>query len=96
MSNVNTQQLILPSNPADRQDIMSKMIELDGCLTRQSAERDYFSQTIKDLADKYQLPKNLLARFARDYHKSAFQQRLSQEDNYHSLVVTLLPNEAND
>ena len=91
MTTVNTDELILPSNPADLRDIMSKMIELDGSLTRQAAERDYFSETIKDLSAKYSLPKNLLGRFARDYHKSAFKQRLNQEDAYHTLVSALVP-----
>lgn len=85
------QTIVLPTNPADRKAIMDAIIELDGSMTRMDAERDYIKETIKDLADKHQLPKKLLSKFARDYHKQQFRESIGTNEDYEALVATLIP-----
>lgn len=83
--------IIVPSNPADQKAIMSAMIEIDGAMIRIAAEKDYIKSSIADLADKFQLDKKYLNKFARLYHKQAFQDNLAEADDFEALVATLVP-----
>lgn len=87
----NQDPVILPSNPADRQKIMNKMIEIDGAMNRIAAERDLIKATIKDLSQEFQLPGKFLNKFARDYHKQKFQETLGENEEYENLVAALVP-----
>ncbi len=83
--------IILPSNPADIKAIMNAMIEIDGAMIRAQAEKDYIKESIKDLADKFQLDKKHLSKFARAYHKQQFKDQLNEAEDYEALVATLVP-----
>lgn len=83
--------LILPSNPADQKAIMDAMFQVSAAYTRIEGERDYVKGAIKDLADKFQIPKKILSKFARDYHKNALTEKLNENDDYEAFVSTLVP-----
>lgn len=80
---------VMPSSPADRKHIMDVMFEISGSKTRTEAERDFQKDAIDDLSKKFNIPKRLLNRFAKAYHRSAFQEELSVDSDFELLVDTL-------
>lgn len=64
------QEVIIPSNPADLKELKSAFQEISGAYHRMEGERDYVKETIADLAEKTGLPKRLLSKLSKAYHKS--------------------------
>jgi hypothetical protein len=85
-----TAGFVMPSSPADRKHILDVMAEISGSKTRAEAERDFQKEAINDLSDKFKIPKRLLNRFAKAYHKSSFQEEKAVDDDFELLVDTLI------
>lgn len=93
MTVVNTQALVMPSSPADRKAILDSMGEISASMTRKEAESTFIKEAISDLNQKFNIPKKLLNRFARDFHKSAYSESLGANSDYETLVETLVGGE---
>ncbi len=81
---------VMPSSPADRKAIMDTMFEVSASKTRQEAERDFQKEAINELVDKFKIPKRLLNRFAKAYHKNIFTEEKAADDDFEYLVDTLI------
>ncbi len=81
----------LPQNEHDQKIIMDAMLQISASKTRIEGEKDYIKETISQLSEKFQIPKKQLNRFARDYHKSTFEETVSDTDEYQELVMVLQP-----
>lgn len=81
---------VMPSSPADRKHIMDVVREISASKTRAEAERDFQKEAHKELYDKFKIPKRLMVRFANAYHKSSFNEALSVDSDFHTLVETLV------
>ena len=77
---------VMPSSPADRKHIMDVMAEISGSKTRAEAERDFQKEAIDELSKKFNIPKRLLNRFAKSFHKSSFQEELGVDADFELLV----------
>lgn len=84
-----TAGFVMPSSPADRKHIMDVMMEISGSKTRQEAERDFQKEAINDLSKKFNIPKRLLNRFAKSYHKSAFNEEIAIDADFVAMVEIL-------
>lgn len=73
------------SNPVDRKKIREALQEISNSMTRISAERDLIKEIVKDLSDQHQLPKKIVNKMARVYHKQNF----SEEQHTFSEFETL-------
>ena len=80
---------VMPSSPADRKHIMDVMGEISASKTRAEAERDFQKEAINDLHDKFKIPKRLLTRFAKAYHKQNYTEELAVDSDFELLVETL-------
>jgi hypothetical protein len=80
---------VMPSSPADRKHIMDVMSEISASKTRSEAERDFQKEAIKELFDTYKIPKRLLNRFAKAYHKQSYTEELSVDSDFETLVEVL-------
>lgn len=58
-------EIIIPSNPADRQDILRNFDEISNALVRVAGERDFIKETIAAISEKYDLPKKVLNKLAK-------------------------------
>ncbi len=70
---VETQEIIIPSSEADRQKLRQAFEQISAAWDRAAAERDYISQTLKDLAENFGIPKKELRKWAKTFHKNAFE-----------------------
>lgn len=86
---------VMPSSPADRKVIMDAAIEISACLTRIEGEKAYIKETLSDLHDKFKIPKKLMARFMRSYHKQNYSEELGSDSEFETLVETLVNPDGN-
>ena len=88
MTIVNT--FVMPSSPDDRKKIMDAMTEISSCMTRVEGEKSYIKETIADLHEKYQIPKKMLSRFAKCYHKSSYHEEIGADDEFETMCQVLV------
>ena len=89
-----TAGFVMPSSPSDRKAIMDCMQEISFSKSRAEAERDFQKEALNDLSKKFQIPKKLLARFAKAYHKSNYAEELETDSDFELLVDTLTKQES--
>ncbi len=95
MTTVTPQTFVMPSSPADRKAIMDAMGEISASMTRMEGEKNYIKETIGDLSQKFQIPKKLLNRFAKTYHKQTYADELGQDSEFETMVQLLINPDGN-
>ena len=73
------------SSPVDRKKILDAMREISNSMTRIAAERDLMKDIVKDVSDNFQIPRKVVNKIAKTYHK----QNLTQEVQEHEEFVEL-------
>lgn len=80
------------SNPADRAKVKKMLDEISASYTRIAAEKDLIKETIADLSKQYEIPKKILAKMAKTYHKQSFYAEQEEhgdfEELYENVVIT--------
>ena len=66
--------------------------EISNSMTRTEAERDYINTAIKDLSDKYQIPKKVVRAMAKVHHKQNLPEVISYNEEvtetYGSIITS--------
>lgn len=85
----------IPSNPADKKAIRDVLQTISDSYTRIEAEKDLIKEEIGGLAEQFELPKKLLNKMARAYHKQNFRETVDEADDFQNLYENIveLPNE---
>ena len=73
------------SSPEDKKKLKNAITEISNSMTRMEAERDLIKEIIKEQSDQFLIPKKILAKIAKTYHK----QNLTQEVEEHEDFVEL-------
>jgi hypothetical protein len=73
------------SSPEDKKKLKGAIQEISNSMTRMEAERDLIKEIIKEQSDQFQIPKKILTKIAKTYHK----QNLTQEVEDHEDFVEL-------
>lgn len=73
------------SSPEDKKKLKNAITEISNSMTRMEAERDLIKEIVKEQSDQFQIPKKILAKIAKTYHK----QNLTQEVEDHEDFVEL-------
>lgn len=71
--------------PEQKKELQSAIGEISGSMTRMEAERDLIREIIKDKSQGLQIPKKVISKIAKTYHK----QNLTQEVADHEEFVEL-------
>lgn len=90
MTIVNSTDIIIPSSPADREDLFSVIKEISNSKTRVEAEAEYQKEAIAALEEKYAIKAKHLRRMAQDYHKDQFDKKASEHDQYTELYEAIV------
>lgn len=69
----------------DKKDFHKVVVEMSNSMTRIEGERDYIKEAVKELSDKYQIPKKTVSKIAKTYHKQNFQQAVSENEEFEEL-----------
>ena len=73
------------SSPEDKMKLKDAITEISKSMTRMEAERDLIKEILKEQSDEFQIPKKILSKIAKTFHR----QNLTQEVEDHEDFVEL-------
>jgi hypothetical protein len=78
------------SNPADREKLLGVLRECSASLTRIDGEKDYIKESVNDICKNLQLPKRLLNRMVKVYHKQNYDEEVATHEQFETLYETIV------
>jgi hypothetical protein len=70
------------SSPEDKKKLKGAIQEISNSMTRMEAERDLIKEIIKEQSDQFQIPKKILAKIAKTYHKQNLTQEVEEHEDF--------------
>jgi len=74
----------------DKEKLFKVIKECSDSMTRQDAERDFVRESITEIAKNMQLPKRLVARLVKVYHKQNFDEEVAVHEQFETLYETVV------
>ena len=74
----------------DRDKLFKIIKECSDSMTRQDAEKDFVRESISETAKNMQLPKKLVARLVKVYHKQNFDEEVAVHEQFETLYETVV------
>jgi hypothetical protein len=78
------------SNPVDREKLLKVLKECSDSMTRISAEKDLIKETVKDVCEQLELPKRLVNRMVKVYHKQNYDEEVTVHEQFETLYETVV------
>ena len=72
-------------SPEDQKKFKAALIEISGSYARAEAERELIKAVIEDLSEKHEIPKKIVAKIARIYHKQTYKDEVDDHDEFTAL-----------
>jgi hypothetical protein len=74
----------------DRDKLFKIIKECSDSMTRMDAEKDYVREAITDTSKSMQLPKKLVAKLVKVYHKQNFDEEVAVQEQFETLYETIV------
>lgn len=78
------------SNEKDRTDLFKVIKECSDSMTRMEGEKDFIKEAIKDVSDKFEIPKRLVNRMVKVYHKQSFDEEVASHGQFETLYESVV------
>jgi len=78
------------SNPADREKLLNVLRECSGSLTRMEGEKDFIKEAVTNVCKELQLPKRLVNRLVKVYHKQNYDEEVAVHEQFETLYETIV------
>ena len=78
------------SNPADQKKLLDCLRECSSSMTRMDGEKDYIRESIASISKDLQLPKKLVAKLVKLYHKQYYDEEVSTHEQFEALHETIV------
>ena len=78
------------SNPKDREDLFKVIKDCSDSMTRAESESEFVKESITEVSKKLQLPKKLVARMVKVYHKQNFDEEVAVHEQFETLYETVV------
>jgi hypothetical protein len=78
------------SNPADQEKLLKVLRECSGAMTRMEGERDYIKESVTEICNQLQLPKKLVTRMVKVYHKQNYDEEVATHEQFETLYETIV------
>ena len=78
------------SNPADRDKLLGVLKELSASMARVEGERSFTKEAIADISESLQIPKKLVSKMAKVYHKQNFDEEIAVHEQFETLYQTVV------
>lgn len=78
------------SNPADREKLLGVLRECSASLTRIEGEKDYIKESVNDICKNLQLPKRLVNRMVKVYHKQNYDEEVAVHEQFETLYESIV------
>lgn len=77
------------SSPEDRKKIKQAVQEISNSLIRMEAERDLIKEIVKEVSDEHQIPKKIVQKIAKTFHKQNLTQEIADHEDFVDLYDTV-------
>ena len=74
----------------DREKLFKIVKECSDSMTRIEGENDFIRESIAETAEQMQLPKKLVAKLVRVYHKQNFDEEVAVHEQFENLYETVI------
>lgn len=81
----NAESVVVPSSPEDLKNLRKSVEELVNSMIRESSEKSYQTESIKQLSEKYGIPKGMLKRMAKENLADSFGKKSNEQEEYENL-----------
>ena len=78
------------SSEEDRKKLLGVIRECSDALTRASAERDFIREEVKEISKQLDIPKRLVNKMIKVYHKQNFDEEVAVQDQFETLYETVV------
>lgn len=78
------------SNPKQREKLLNVLKECDESLTRIDAEKDYIKESISSICEELKLPKRLVTKMLKVYHKRSFDEEVQHHEEFETLYESVM------
>ena len=78
------------SNPADQKKLLDVLKECSGAMTRMEGEKDYIKESVAAIAKDLQLPKRLVNKLVKVYHKQNYDEEVATHEQFETLYETVV------
>ena len=78
------------SNPADREKLLNVLRECSASMTRMEGEKDYIKKSVTEICKQLQLPKRLVNRMVKVYHKQNYDEEVAVHEQFETLYETIV------
>ncbi len=78
------------SNQADREKLFVVLKECSNSLSRIGAEKDVIKEAVADICEELELPKRLVNRMVKVYHKQNYDEEVATHEQFESLYETVV------
>lgn len=78
------------SNPKDREKLLGVLSECSASMTRIEAEKDLIKVAISDICEDLELPKRLVSKLVKVYHKQNYDEEVATHEQFETLYETVV------
>lgn len=77
------------SSPEDRKKIFDAIKEISNSLLRMESERDLIKEIVKEISDEHQIPRKIVSKIAKTFHKQNLTQEVADHEDFVDLYETV-------
>jgi len=74
----------------DREKLFKVVKDCSDSMTRIEGENDFIKESISDISKQLQLPKKLVSRLVKVYHKQNFDEEVAVHEQFETLYETVV------
>lgn len=89
MTQEQTSEFIMPSDPKAKEAIKSIVKEISNVKLRMEAERDYIKEAVAELSENHDIPKKIITKLANAYHKQEMTKMTAEAEDLDCLYETI-------
>jgi hypothetical protein len=78
------------SNPVNQKKLLDCLRECSASMTRMDGEKDYIRESIASISKDLQLPKKLVAKLVKVYHKQNYDEEVATHEQFETLYETIV------
>ena len=68
--------------PEQKKDLQNAIREISNSMTRTEAERDLIKDIVKAQPDNLQIPKKIISKIAKTFHKQSLHQEVADHEDF--------------
>lgn len=76
-------------SPEERGKLLTAVKEVSNSLARAEGEKEFVRETQKKIAEELKLPKKMVAKLVKVYHKQNFDQEVAEQEQFQNLYLKI-------